>query len=238
MRATPASTETDGEPQRPRAPGWGRGIALRIGTLWPLKMVGTMAWIAAFFWLYFWIMRNPAPGTTALPMPVTAIDRLVDVHEWAVVPYASLWIYVAVAPALARDRGELLAYAISAAWLCAAGLLCFWAFPTAVPSFAIDWHDYPALSFMKARDGGTNAFPSLHVAFAVHSAAFIRQALRGVGAPRGAQLANAAWAVIIVWSVIATRQHVFVDVLGGIVAGLAALAVARQAAVRLVVRAR
>jgi hypothetical protein len=160
-------------------------------------------------------------------MPVTAIDRMFDVHDWAIVPYASLWFYVALAPALSKDRGELMAYSASAMFLCVSGLAFFWAFPTAVPRFDIDWRNYAALSFLKSRDGGTNAFPSLHVAFAVHSAAFIRYALRAVAAPLAPHLVNVGWAAIVVYSVFATRQHVFVDVLGGLVAVLPSLWIGR-----------
>jgi hypothetical protein len=209
------------------SPGWLRRLASRPTLFWPLKMVGTMAWIAAFFWLYFWVMRHPAGGAAPWVMPETFVDRWFDVHEWAIVPYASLWVYVALAPALSKDGDELRTYAASALALCAGGLAFFWVVPTTVPAFAIDWHDYAALSFLKARDGGTNAFPSLHVAFAVHSAWFIRRALQGVGAPRAMQAVNVAWAAIILWSVLATRQHVFVDLLGGLVAGALSLAVAR-----------
>jgi len=214
-------------PRRPDA--WHARLRRQVATHWPVKMVGTIVWIAGFFWLYFWVMRHPAAGSATRLMPVTWIDRLVDVHEWALLPYASLWFYVGLAPAFAKDRAELITYSRSAFVLCAGGLLFFWLVPTAVPGFSVDWNTYPALSFLKARDGGANAFPSLHVAFAVHSLVFIRRALLAVVAPLATHLANWAWAAVILWSVIATRQHVFVDVVGGIAAGMASLAFAREA---------
>lgn len=206
-------------PPDPTPAAWHRHLGRRVATLWPVKMVGTMAWVAGFFWLYFWVMRHPAGGVVPTTMPVTTVDRWFSVHEWALVPYASLWFYAGLAPALSKDGEELLAYARSALLLCVAGLAVFWTFPTAVPSFHVDWQQYPALAFLKSRDGGTNAFPSLHVAFAVHSAAFIRFALRAVAAPLMVHALNVAWAVLVVWSVFATRQHVLVDVLGGLATG-------------------
>jgi hypothetical protein len=59
----------------------------------------------------------------------------------------------------------------------------FWFFPTTVPVFAVDWSQYPALQFLKATDVGGNAFPSLHVAFAVFTAVLLGRQLRSVGAP-------------------------------------------------------
>lgn len=157
-------------------------------------------------------------------MPLLLPDRWVGVHEGALLPYASLWLYVSLAPALQPDRPTLLAYARSAAMLAGAGLLIFWLVPTAVVADPAQWQDRPLLAFLKSRDGGSNAFPSLHVAFALHSAAFIGHALREVGAPRALQGANIAWALLIGWSAMATGQHVLIDVLGGLAAGAASVA--------------
>jgi hypothetical protein len=209
---------------------WHREIARRVGTLWFLKMSGTVAWIVVFFWLYFSVMNYPG-AEAPRPMPFTAIDAWVGIHEWALLPYASLWVYASLAPAL-LDRGELGTYLRSALCLCLIGLACFWAFPTQVPNFAVDWSQYPWLQFLKSRDVNGNACPSLHVGFAVLSAAFIHRTLLQVGAPRGLRAFNHAWAVIVVWSVLATRQHVFVDVLGGVAAAWLALWMGAPARVR------
>lgn len=202
---------------------WHTQLAHRIGTRWFMKMNATIAWIVLFFWLYFGVMRYPAPGAAMQPMPFTFVDAWVGVHEWALVPYASLWVYASLAPALLKDPPELWTYVRSALILCLIGLACFWVFPTQVPAFGIDWQQHPWLEFLKSRDVNGNACPSLHVGFAVLSAAFIRNTLLQVGAPLPVRLFNHAWAAIVVWSVLATRQHVFVDVLGGVAAALLAL---------------
>jgi hypothetical protein len=216
---------------------WHRQLIRRFGTLWVLKMFGTMAWIAVFFWLYFSVMSYPAPGAVMQPMPVTWVDRLVSVQEWAIVPYASLWVYASLAPALLA-REELGTYVRSALCLCVIGLACFWAFPTQVPVLDVDWAQYPTLQFLKARDVSGNACQSLPVGFAVLSAAFIRRTLLQVGAPAAVRALNLAWAAIVVWSVLATRQHVFVDVLGGVAAAALALWMGAAAKVQRVAAAR
>ena len=76
---------------------WHRQLARRFVTLWFLKMTGTMAWIAVFFWLYFSVMNHAAPGAVMRTMPFTAVDAWFGVHEWALVPYASLWVYASLA---------------------------------------------------------------------------------------------------------------------------------------------
>ena len=40
-------------------PRWYRQIASRAVYLWPLKAVGTMSFMALFFWGYFGVLRNP-----------------------------------------------------------------------------------------------------------------------------------------------------------------------------------
>ena len=210
---------------------WQRQIARRFVTLWFLKMTATMTWIAVFFWLYFSVMNHAAPGAVMRTMPFTAADAWFGVYEWALVPYASLWVYASLAPALLKET-ELWTYVRSALCLCIVGLLCFWAFPTQVPAAAIDWAQYPQLEFLKARDVSGNACPSLHVGFAALSAAFLRSTLVQVGAPRWLRLANLAWAAMVVWSVLATRQHVLVDVAGGLAAAALAMWVGAPARVQ------
>ena len=148
-------------------------------------------------------------------MPLTRLDHWVGVSDDAMVLYGSLWFYISLAPALAKDKAELWACAQGAAVMAAIGLVVFWLFPTTVPVFAVDWSQYPALQFLKATDVGGNAFPSLHVAFAVFSAVLLGRQLRSVHAPAWTRWMNVLWAFGIVYSTLATRQHVLLDVLGG-----------------------
>lgn len=182
-------------------------------------MIGTTAGIAGFFFLYFWVMHNP-PSVPAV-MPLTPIDHWVGVSDDAMLLYGSLWFYISLAPAFAKDKAELWACAQGAAVMAAIGLAVFWFFPTTVPAFPVDWSQYPALQFLKATDVGGNAFPSLHVAFAVFTAVLLGRQLRSVDAPSWTHWVNLLWAFGIVCSTLATRQHVLLDVLGGaLLAGL------------------
>jgi membrane-associated phospholipid phosphatase len=73
-----------------------------------------------------------------------------------------------------------------------------------------------------------NALPSLHAAFAVFSAIWLDRLLRRVGAPLWPRIANACWGLGILYSTIATRQHVAVDIAAGSALGwLAAILHAR-----------
>jgi membrane-associated phospholipid phosphatase len=192
---------------------WHVALGRRIATLWVVKMIGTTLGISGFFFLYFWVMHNPLWEPAV--MPLTRLDHWVGVSDDAMLLYGSLWFYISLAPAFAKDKAELRACARDAALMAAIGLLVFWFFPTVVPVFPVDWSQYPSLQFLKTADAGGNAFPSLHVAFAVLTAVLLARQLRAVGAPAWVHAVNVLWAAGIVYSTLATRQHVLLDVLGG-----------------------
>lgn len=203
------------------APRLPRRLASRVFTLWPVKMFGTMLSIMAFFHGYFWVMRHP--GAEVFTMPLTAIDAWVPVQESALWMYASLWVYVALGPALGRNGRDLLAYGMGSLFMSLAGFAIFYLWPTAVPAFPVDWTLYPSLQFLKAVDVAGNACPSLHVSFAVFTAAVIHWQLRALRTPRAFEVVNVLWALGIVYSTLATRQHVALDVLAGVLFALPAL---------------
>ena len=217
----------------PLALSWTGSLVRRIRTLWLLKMTGTIVGICGFFVLYFWVQESRA--TQAVTVPMTAVDHLVGVSQEALLPYASLWVYVSLAPALAGDMASVRKYVSGALIMAFLGLATYWFFPTTTPAFRVHWSDYPALQLLKATDRGGNAFPSLHVAFAVYSGAFIAGELRSLSAPPWVRRANWLWCVAIVYSTLATRQHVAIDVAGGlVVAAVALLACGSRALKRLI----
>lgn len=197
--------------------GWVRALGQRCRTLWPLKLIGNTLATVAFFVLYFAVMARALPHATLLPL--TPLDRWLELRVAALPLYGSLWFYLALPPAFAKDLRELSHFAWNAALMSAIALTIFWFWPTAVPIFAIDGELHPALHFLKTTDAAGNAFPSLHVSFSVYACAFIARQLREVGAPCWARALNLAWAVGIVYSTLAVRQHVVIDVAGGLVLG-------------------
>jgi len=71
-------------------------------------------------------------------------------------------------------------------------------------------------------DASGNACPSLHVATAIFSGIWLNHLLRRFGAPLWILICNWTWCIAIVYSTLATRQHVAVDVLAGLVLGVLA----------------
>ena len=199
---------------------WYRQAAAVISRHVYLKSIGTTLFISLFFGAYFYLLKDPAYPTTV--MPITWLDRLIGFQPLALPLYLSLWVYVSLPPALLATRRELYGYAMAMAGTCLAGLIVFYFWPTAVPAADIDWAQYPDVAFLKSMDASGNACPSLHVATAVFSGIWLHHLLRRFGAPPWILLFNWVWCIGIVYSTLATRQHVAVDVLAGLVLGVLA----------------
>jgi membrane-associated phospholipid phosphatase len=182
-----------------------------------LKSIGTTLFIGLFFGAYFYLLKVPAYPTTV--MPTILLDRLIGFQPLALSMYISLWIYVSLPPALLATRRVLYGYGMAMAGTCLAGLIVFYFWPTVVPAAHIDWSQYPDVEFLKNIDAAGNACPSLHVATAVFSGIWLHHLLRRFGAPPWILIFNGAWCIGIAYSALATRQHVAVDVLAGLVLG-------------------
>jgi membrane-associated phospholipid phosphatase len=192
---------------------WTYELKRRAGNLWLLKMLATTGGIAIFFYAYFWVMRHPLSAATV--MPVTWIDDLVFFSPQSFPLYVSLWVYVALGPALAKDGRELAAWGAVSFAMAVIGLGLFMVLPTKIPNPAIDWSRYPSLAFLKTVDVSGTACPSLHAAFAVFTAVVLHRLLTAIHAPRTLLVCNALWCLGIVYSAIAIRQHVALDVIAG-----------------------
>ena len=199
---------------------WYRQAAVAISRHMYLKSIGTTLFIGLFFGAYFYLLKEPVYRPTV--MPFTLLDRLIGFQPLALPMYISLWVYVSLPPALLSTRRELYGYGLAMAVTCFAGLFVFYFWPTAVPAANIDWTQYPGVDFLKNMDASGNACPSLHVTTAIFSGIWLHHLLRRFGGPLWILIFNWMWCIGIVYSTIATRQHVAVDVLVGLALGVLA----------------
>ena len=196
---------------------WHRQAAQALTQHTYLKGIGTMLFIGLFFGAYFYLLKHPTYPITV--MPVTWLDRMIPFQPLAMPFYLSLWVYVSLPPALLASHREIFHHGAAISVTCLAGLSIFYLWPTAVPIPDIDWALHPNVSFLKSIDSAGNAFPSLHVATAVFSGVWLHHLLRRFGAPFWVQSLNWMWCIGIVYSTMATRQHVAVDVYAGLFLG-------------------
>jgi hypothetical protein len=195
-----------------------RRVGVCIGNLFWLKAVGTTAFMWLFFLAYFHLLRHPTQAP--IVMPLTSIDRWITFQPWALWPYVSLWFYVALPPSLLVGFRSLLAYGLWIGALCIAGLACFYFWPTAVPRQTLSTEGLMGFDLLRGVDAAGNACPSLHVAAATFTALWLHRMLHALELPAWLRGANALWYALIVWSTLATRQHVWWDVVAGLVLAL------------------
>lgn len=190
-----------------------RNILATFLTHFWFKCFGTTAFTAIFFSAYIFLLKNPAYPLTIIPE--TSLDRLIGAEPEMLPFYLSLWVYISLPPLFMSSRREIVEYGIWIGSLCLVALAIFYFYPTAVPPANIDWARYPGMAFLKGVDAAGNACPSLHVATAVFSAIWLHRELPASGLGKGTRLFSAFWCLAIVFSTMATKQHMVIDVIAG-----------------------
>jgi hypothetical protein len=178
------------------------------------KCFGTMGFTFVFFAAYVFLLNHPAFPVTLIP--ITSLDRMIGIEPLALPLYLSLWLYVSLPPMLMMTRRALTEYGLWIGALCLSGLAIFYFWPTAIPASHVDWARYPGMAFLKGVDAAGNACPSLHVATAVFSCFWLNQQLRSHGLGLRWIILNVSWCTGIVYSTMATKQHMALDVFAGI----------------------
>lgn len=182
------------------------------------KLIGTSVFVSIFFWAYFFLLKNPAFPVSV--MPLTVVDAWVGFSPLALIPYFSLWIYCSLPVMVMPERRRLINFGVWIGAMCLLALSIFYVSPSAVPVADVDWSQYPGVAFLKEVDAGGNACPSMHVAAAVYSSFWLYWLMSELRVGWRAQSIQILWGLAIVYSTLATKQHVFLDVVAGIVLGI------------------
>ncbi len=199
------------------AASWLRMPSIVVQCFW-FKCVGTIGFTFVFFTTYIYLLKHPAHSVTLIPE--TAIDRMIGVKSFALPFYLSLWVYISLPPMLMVTKKAIIEYGLKIGSLCLVALGIFYFWPTVVPLSDVDWGRYPGMAFMKKVDTSGNACPSLHVATSVFSCFWLNRGLRNLGFGKVPQLLSTLWCLTIVYSTLATKQHMAVDVSCGIALAL------------------
>src|SRR6266540_5282652 len=109
---------------------WYQEIQPRFVAHWQLKSIFIPVSVTGFFIAYFQLLENPLLPVTVVPL--TWLDRFVGFYPTALLPYASLWIYVLLTPAALRGRRELVIYCSEVVALSLLGLGTFLLWPTTI----------------------------------------------------------------------------------------------------------
>lgn len=200
-------------------PAWHGELGARLKAHWRYKVIAGSILAVSFNLAYFLVLYFPVFPVTE--MPVTAIDEMIGFWSMSLSIYMTLWIYIAMSAWLLTDRQELGGYIKAMAGLSMVGLAFFFFWPTSVPRPVIDLEKYPSFKYLVAIDEPRNVFPSLHAAFAAFCAISIGRTSRQWGIRPLFRVLNWCWCIAIVYSALATKQHLAVDLLAGGVLGIA-----------------
>lgn len=196
---------------------WTSRVAAAFWRFWIWKFIGSVAFTGLFFVGYFALLKHPAHAVTT--MPVLAIDEAIPFQPQTIWIYISLWFYLELAPSLLESKREILSYGVALTLMTFCAFAIFYIWPTRVPVFQVDWSEYTMFSWLKQTDAGGNACPSLHVAFAVFTGRWVDFIFKRLRVGSVFHLLNWVWSLAIIYSTIATRQHVAIDVLAGAALG-------------------
>jgi membrane-associated phospholipid phosphatase len=203
-------------PSDPHARPVANWRSIFLNDFW-FKFLGTSVFMSLFFWAYLFLLKNPAFPVTTIPF--TVVDRWIGFSPLALIPYLSLWIYCSLPVTLMPTRIRLINFGFWIGAMCMLALSIFYWLPNAVPPAHIDWAQYPGVAFLKEVDAAGNACPSLHVAAAVFSSFWLYWLMLEVRLGWRVQSLQVLWCLAIVYSTMATKQHVSLDVLAGAVLG-------------------
>jgi membrane-associated phospholipid phosphatase len=201
----------------------GSEIILRLKSYWVLKLVLGSGLIVMFAALYFLPQRYPiVPATVLHPM---LVEQMIPFMPNTVYLYESLWLLIPVAPWLMKTKEELNQYSKGLLLMSGVGCCFFFLYPTMSPR-PTDIHD--ANMFYRRLvqiDSQLNAFPSLHAAYAVFHAACCHVTFGTGTRHKLLQGIFWSWALVIIFSTLLTKQHVFIDLIAGAMLGLVSFAI-------------
>ena len=152
-------------------------------------------------------------------MPVTTLDRLVPFQPAALLLYASLFLYIMLPSWLLHSKRDLVICSAVISGLCLAGLVVFFLWPSSLAPYPVDRAQHPLFAYLVSLDKPRNVCPSLHAAFAIFTAIFIHRLALRLGDPLLVRVVSWSWCVAILYSTLATRQHVAVDLYAGTLLG-------------------
>lgn len=172
-------------------------------------------WPAAFFVYFSYTLSGYNPFFDPWHPFVTSFDIMlpfIPETVWIYLSYVGMlfttWWWSTQGPGCTRMFWAIVLSSVIAT-------IYFLFFPTQIPRITLNAVDADpatraAWAFLLAADKPTNCFPSLHVAEATLAAIGLARA-----SPRWAPWGT-VWAAAIILTTMTTRQHVLIDVLGGL----------------------
>ena len=175
--------------------------------------------MAVFFVCYFLLQYFPV--FRVWEVPETTLDRLIGFQPDAIWLYLSLFPYVSLPALMLDNKRDLVVCCVVLSGLCLVGLMFFLLWPTCILPPEIDVMQHKNFGPLLFVDKPRNVCPSLHAAFAVFAAMFTHRLASQLGNPRLIRWVSWCWCLGILYSTLATKQHVAIDIYAGTLLGAA-----------------
>ncbi len=191
------------------------GINRRIFSHWKLKLGMTLG--LNVFFLSFYSLLQRVIFFTPRELSLNSIDRWVEFSPVWIWVYVSLYLLIPLFPLFSIKVEELLEFTVSLVLFCSISFLVFAFFPIECPR-----PDHISVGglydLLVVFDTKFNSFPSLHCALALYAVLFGQKCFF----KKWSFLLRIpfwgcmwVWVALIAYSTLATKQHYFVDILGG-----------------------
>ena len=180
---------------------------------WTYKFTLLGGFTLGFF--IFYLYPNVFPLFEPKYLPLLAIDRIAPFMPWTFLIYTSDYVLIFLVLILLDKREHVNSFARMAFGVLVCCGLFFLFLPTAYPRPLYPEVDNilvaGAMKFIAVADNPNNCFPSMHIALTGVSSWAIRFFSRRL------HLGFWLWTLAIYISTLTTKQHYFLDILGGIV---------------------
>lgn len=206
--------------QRPASISWRAWVAdvrARLIARWQLKALLTLA-ISIFFCVPYFLIGH-FPMLPVRELPLTWLDRAIGFHpyEWVWV-YQSVYVPMNVIPWLAGLRDELVRFARGFIILSSISFAIFFIYPVRGPKPPVA--DATGMYWLLlSYDTPQNSLPSLHAGLLVYALRFGRR-IFGAALPPGLAPLCGAWAALILYATLATKEHYLIDIIAGTALGI------------------
>ncbi len=188
---------------------------------WKYKFALVGGFLIAFS--VFYLYPNAFPLFEPRYLPLLTIDQMIPFVPWTFLIYTSDYLLIFLVVILLKRKEQVHAFARMAFGVLICCGLFFFFLPTAYPRplypTVKNFFVANAMRFIQIMDNPTNCFPSLHIALT----GVATWAVRFVG--RKTYLGFELWTLAIYVSTLTTKQHYFLDILGGfiVMGGIASL---------------
>ena len=160
---------------------------------------------------YFLLQNFPLFGV--YQMPYSNLDNYIPFNDQFIWCYQSLYLLIFFRAATYKKANELINFASVFSLAAIISCFIFFLFPTMClrpNSIDANW----LYKIFTAFEKPLNAFPSMHVSLVLVTCTF---SLSDVNYPNYTKVFILMWTLAIIYSTLSTKQHVFADVIGGVI---------------------